>query len=91
MITSRKQAVDVGRIKRGLRHLKEDQTRVLAGFPINTLYILTQIEETHEQKIAVCVVKLESSTLGPQDIVFGYQRHWWPSLTFAASIISFKN
>ena len=76
MSTSLKLTIEVGSIKREVKHLKADQTRAILGVLINQMYSLTQIEEKYEQKIVGHVVKLESSTLGPQEIMFGYQRYW---------------
>ena len=75
MSTSLKLTIEVGSIKREVKQLKTDQNRVMAGVPINPMHSLTQIEEKYEQKIVGHIVKLESSALGPQDIIFGYQRH----------------
>ena len=36
------------------------------------------------------MAKLVLSTLGLQDIIFSYQRYWWLSLKFTASITSFN-
>ena len=63
---------------------------LLEGVSINSLHRLAQIEETHEHKILGHIVKVESNTLVPQDIMFDYQIYWWSSLKFAASIVSFK-
>ena len=74
MNTSLKLTIGLGSTKREVQHLISDHTRVLLGVLINPLHSLTQIEKTHEQKIAGHIVKLKSITLGPQDIIFGYQR-----------------
>jgi hypothetical protein len=44
----------------------------------------------YEEKIASYIMKLEISALSLQDIMFGYQKYWWPSLKFTTPIISFK-
>ena len=90
MSTSLKLTIDAVSTKREVHHLKSYHTRVLVGVPINILHSLTQIEKTHEQKIAGHILKIEYSTLGPQDMMFGYQRYWWPSLKFDTLVISFK-
>ena len=87
---SLKLTIDSGSTKREVQYLNVDKNVALVGAPINALHNLTKKEDTREQKITGHIVKLESKTLGPQCIIIGYQRCWWPSLNFDAPVVSFK-
>ena len=64
--------------------------RTLVGVSKNPLHKLSQIIEVYDLKMKEYIIKLNACTLGPQEIMFGYQRYWWPWLKFIVPSISFK-
>ena len=42
------------------------------------------------EKIGSYIIKLSSCKLNAQDVYFGYQHYWWPSLKFGAPVPNFS-
>ena len=55
---------------------------------INPDHHIKQIEYLHAQIVSDYARTLDTSSLGPHDIMFVCQRCWWPSLKISAPILS---
>ena len=71
-----------------LTHLIADQIRTLVGVPINLHHRNDQIIELFDNKITKYESKLLECKLMSTDILFGFQRYWWPSLKYSALVLS---
>ena len=68
--------------KKEISQLSADKRRVLVGVPINLMHKNDQLIRLHDEKIEGHIDKLSSNTLKPNDISFGYEYCWWPSLKY---------
>ena len=75
--------------KKDIPYLKADQTRVLVRVPINLYHDEKQTVMMIDNKLQYYADKLATSKLQPGDIMFGYQRYWWPSLRYPSPVVLF--
>ena len=62
--------------------------RILVGFPIMPSNDPHDVELFYQDKIKDYIFHLKNKNLGPQDVLFGYERYWIPSLIFASPVLT---
>lgn len=70
-------------------HLQANKTRVLVGVPINPCHEEVQIATMFIEKAKNHIDRLVTTSLRPEDIMFGCQHCWWPSLKYPSPVLSF--
>ena len=61
---------------------------MLVGIPIIPSNESADMVLLHQDKIDKYITRLQGSNLNPQDILFGYERGWLPSLRFAVLVLT---
>lgn len=75
-------------VSTAIEHILLTKIRVLAGVPITPTNNAQEIVMCYSEKINVCVRRPQWTSLHPQDVFFGHERFWLPSIIFAAPVLA---
>ena len=62
--------------------------RIIAEVPIIPSNASAAIVSLYQEKIKNYILNLKGTNINPQDVFFGYERYWLPSLEFAAPVLT---